>query len=109
MDHYHVSSSTKLVQVVLSSVKKQSSLWKKRLSFLWVIGALLVVIVYLVIPILVALDHIPNILFKLLFAACILITVELIVSVILWKTSSARTPSVAAQIREYDERITKSC
>lgn len=108
MDHYRVSSSTKLVQVVLSDVKKPSSGWEQFLSFLWVIGALLVVIVYLVIPIFVALYYVPNILLKLLLAACTLLSVELLVSVILWKTSPTRTPTVAPRPGQYDERITKS-
>ena len=108
MDHYRVSSSTKLVQVVLSDVKKPSSGWGQFFSFLWVIGALLVVIVYLIIPIFVALYSVPNILLKFLFAACILLSVELLVSVILWKTSPTRTPTVAPRPGEYDERSTKS-
>src|SRR5258707_2515517 len=93
-----VSSTTKLVRVVISGVKKRSSPSEKLFSFLWIAGALLVIGAYVGIPILIALHQISNILIELFLAACILSIAELIVSTILLKIARpTRTPSVTPQ------------
>jgi hypothetical protein len=103
--HKSVSSTTKMVRVVLSGGQKRSSPWEKLFSFLWIIGALLIIVVYLVIPMLIALRHIPNMLVELFFAAGILFIAELIVSAILLKIARpTRTPSVPLRPYQPGER-----
>jgi hypothetical protein len=104
--HKSISSTTKMVRVVLSGVQKQASPWEKLLSLLWIIGALLVIVVYLMIPILIALRHLPSNLFELFSAACILLIAELLVTAILLKIARpARTPSVSPQLFQLGERF----
>ncbi len=88
-------STTKMVRVVISGAKKSSSHQERLLSFLWLLGAFLVIIVYILIPLLIALHQIPDILLEIIVAGSILLVAELIVSFILLKIARpAPTPSV---------------
>ncbi len=87
--------TTEMMRVVISGGKKPSSPWERLFSLLWLPGALVVIIVYIVIPTLIALHQIPTMLFELLVATIILFLAELIVSAILLKIASpAPAPSV---------------
>lgn len=96
-DHFP-QYTTMMVRIVISGTKKQSSPSKKFFSVLWIIGAFLVIIVYVFIPVLIAFRQISNILLEVLLAASLLLIVELVISLVLLKIANpSRTPSLTPQ------------
>jgi uncharacterized BrkB/YihY/UPF0761 family membrane protein len=66
---YFSQYTTEMVRIVISGTKKQSPPGRKLFSVLWIIGAFLVIIVYIFIPILIAFRQIANIALELLTSA----------------------------------------